>query len=46
MEIMELEKILNNVFINFDGKYAIYANDFNGNILKLTLLKNITLQVA
>lgn len=32
---MELEKILNNVFINFDGKYSIYANDFNGNILKL-----------
>lgn len=32
---MELEKILNNVFINFDGKYSIYANDFNGNVLKL-----------
>jgi len=35
MKIMELEKILNNVFINFDGKYSIYANDFNGNVLKL-----------
>lgn len=39
MEIMELEKILNNVFINFDGKYSIYANDFNGNILKLNSSK-------
>lgn len=35
MVIMELEKILNDVFINFEGNYSIYANDLNGNILKI-----------
>lgn len=31
----ELENILKNEFINFDGNYSIYANDLKGNIIKI-----------
>lgn len=31
----ELEQMLRNVFVNFNGNYAIYANDYNGNIISI-----------
>lgn len=31
----ELEKIIKNELINFDGKVAVYANDFKGNIIEI-----------
>ncbi len=31
----ELEKILKNEFINFNGNYAIYANDYKGNKISI-----------
>ncbi len=31
----ELEQILKNEFINFNGNYAIYANDYHGNIISI-----------
>lgn len=31
----ELEQIIKNEFINFNGKYAIYANDYNDNIVSI-----------
>lgn len=31
----ELEKIIRNEFINFNGKISLYANDFRGNILEI-----------
>ena len=30
----ELKLILENVFVNFNGNYSIYANDFHGNIVE------------
>lgn len=31
----ELENILKNEFINFNGEYSIYANDLNGNVINI-----------
>lgn len=31
----ELEQMLRNEFVNFNGNYAIYANDYNGNIISI-----------
>ena len=31
----ELEKILKNEFINFNGSFAIYANDYKGNKISI-----------
>lgn len=31
----ELEKIIRDVFVNFNGNYSIYANDLNGNVLEI-----------
>lgn len=31
----ELEQIIKNEFINFNGNYSIYANDYNGNVITI-----------
>ena len=37
----ELNSILENVFINFNGNYSIYANDFQGNVIEFNSKQKI-----
>lgn len=32
---MDIEKVIKDSIINFDGKIAVYYDDLNGNVLKI-----------